>query len=633
MSHNKINNNLDANCVRKCRKRKYACLEERRLAKNFRRAKQNVIPSLDTVETQNVEGDPLKFIATTPDLLPDVPNCAFCDAKRIYSESPAFCCSLGEINLLSTETPFELVQLYLCNAENAEGFNNCVRSYNNMFAFTSMGVHCDKSFAKRNAGIYTFRVQGQVYHFIGQLTPSNHENPKNLQLYFFDTGHEFLNRMRISSKFKETLIEKMINILTVHLYANFFRSLNSIDNLHDYKITLQADPAIDQRVFNKPTVSQVAGIWLESDESEQYASQHIQVYPKDSQTQIIKHYFACYDPMQYPLIFPNGESGWHRKIQRLNQQQKKIYPRPTCNNETLYSIQNSTDKDYLIDIENQALEKNSTQRSTLSCREYYCYKLQIREIDKSFLLHTGRLLQQYIVDMYIKIETSWLDFFKTSNMQNRLRNEAYRGLLDSITHGCEMGADIGKHIVLPTSFIGGPRDMRRRYMDAITLVQRYGKPDIFLTMTSNPNWPEIKALCLSSDEIHNRPDLITRIFHAKLQVLKDELFKKDIFGHVIAYTYVIEFQKKGLPHAHFLLIFNQASKLFCPEAFDRVVSAELPDPQTQPYFLSLVVKHMMHGPCGLLNPSCPCMKKNSCKFNYPKDFSEYTKYGTNSYPI
>ncbi|XP_073314705.1 uncharacterized protein [Primulina huaijiensis] len=176
-----------------------------------------------------------------------------------------------------------------------------------------------------------------------------------------------------------------------------------------------------------------------------------------------------------------------------------------------------------------------------------------------------------------------------------------------------MGADIGKRIVLPTSFIGGPRDMRRRYMDAINLVQRYGKPDIFLTMTSNPNWPEIKALCLPSDEIHNRPDLITRIFRAKLQVLKDELFKKDICGHVIAYTYVIEFQKRGLPHAHFLLIFNQASKLFCPEAFDRVVSAELPDPQTQPYLLSLVVKHMIHGPCGFLNPSCPCMEKNSYK--------------------
>ena len=34
--------------------------------------------------------------------------------------------------------------------------------------------------------------------------------------------------------------------------------------------------------------------------------------------------------------------------------------------------------------------------------------------------------------------------------------------------------------------------MRRRYMDAMDLVRRFGKPDIFLTMTCNPNWDEIK---------------------------------------------------------------------------------------------------------------------------------------------
>ena len=47
---------------------------------------------------------------------------------------------------------------------------------------------------------------------------------------------------------------------------------------------------------------------------------------------------------------------------------------------------------------------------------------------------------------------------------------------------------VGKRTVLSTSFIGGPRDMRRRYMDAMALVRKFGKPDIFLTMTCNPNW-------------------------------------------------------------------------------------------------------------------------------------------------
>lgn len=40
----------------------------------------------------------------------------------------------------------------------------------------------------------------------------------------------------------------------------------------------------------------------------------------------------------------------------------------------------------------------------VSLREYYAYKLQIRDNDESYLLHLVRLLQQYIVDQYVKFE-------------------------------------------------------------------------------------------------------------------------------------------------------------------------------------------------------------------------------------
>lgn len=47
----------------------------------------------------------------------------------------------------------------------------------------------------------------------------------------------------------------------------------------------------------------------------------------------------------------------------------------------------------------------------VSCREYYCYKIQIREDDKNGVLHCGRLFQQFILDVFIKLETQRLDFF------------------------------------------------------------------------------------------------------------------------------------------------------------------------------------------------------------------------------
>ncbi|KAL5569790.1 hypothetical protein UlMin_026365 [Ulmus minor] len=137
----------------------------------------------------------------------------------------------------------------------------------------------------------------------------------------------------------------------------------------------------------------------------------------------------------------------------------------------------------------------------------------------------------------------------------------------------------------------------------MALVQVFGKPDIFLTITCNLNWSEIKEELEPYEEPQNRPDLVAQIFRAKLEELKNEIFKKQIFGPIAAYVYVIEFQKRGLPHAHFLIILKSNSKIIAPEAFDRFVSAEIPNINQYPYLHSTVIKHMMHGPCGDLNPS------------------------------
>lgn len=42
--------------------------------------------------------------------------------------------------------------------------------------------------------------------------------------------------------------------------------------------------------------------------------------------------------------------------------------------------------------------------------------------------------------------------------------------------------------------------MRRRYLDSMALVHKFGKLDIFLTVTYNPNWPEIKAEISATEE-------------------------------------------------------------------------------------------------------------------------------------
>jgi hypothetical protein len=74
--------------------------------------------------------------------------------------------------------------------------------------------------------------------------------------------------------------------------------------------------------------------------------------------------------------------------------------------------------------------------------------------------------------------------------------------------------------------------------------------------------------------------------------------------------YTIEFQKRGLPHAHILIFLHPASKYPQPSDIDKIISAEIPNPQTEEELYNLVKKHMIHGPCGDIVPT-NSRKKNS----------------------
>ncbi|XP_073152071.1 uncharacterized protein [Henckelia pumila] len=175
--------------------------------------------------------------------------------------------------------------------------------------------------------------------------------------------------------------------------------------------------------------------------------------------------------------------------------------------------------------------------------------------------------------------------------------------------------------------------MYQRYQDAMTLVQTYEKPDIMLTMTCNPNWSEIKYQLLPGQSPQDRPDLITRIFRSKFEDFKKDIVDRGVLGKVLSYSYVIEYQKRGLPHVRMLIIFQNNDKLCSPDQFDSIVCAEIPSKTEEPNLHRSVLAHMVHGPCGLVNPNSPCMINEKCKKNFPKPFAEYTSRGNDSYPL
>jgi hypothetical protein len=152
-------------------------------------------------------------------------------------------------------------------------------------------------------------------------------------------------------------------------------------------------------------------------------------------------------------------------------------------------------------------------------------------------------------------------------------------------------------------------------------------------MTCNPYWEEITEKLFPGQLPQDRPDLVARVFKAKQRDLMNLLTKGKHFGEVAAYVHVTEFQKRGLPHEHILLIMKAKNKLATPDDYDRVISAEIPDKEKYPVLHDLVIKHMLHGPCGELKKSCPCMIDGQCRFHYPREFCAATQQGKDSYPI
>ena len=71
--------------------------------------------------------------------------------------------------------------------------------------------------------------------------------------------------------------------------------------------------------------------------------------------------------------------------------------------------------------------------------------------------------------------------------------------------------------------------MRERYQDAMAIVRKLGKLDIFLTFTSNPKWKEIMENLLPNQVYTMRPDLVARVFQLKLKELLQDICSKDIF--------------------------------------------------------------------------------------------------------
>ncbi|KIJ04417.1 hypothetical protein PAXINDRAFT_22625, partial [Paxillus involutus ATCC 200175] len=110
------------------------------------------------------------------------------------------------------------------------------------------------------------------------------------------------------------------------------------------------------------------------------------------------------------------------------------------------------------------------------------------------------------------------------------------------------------NIVLPLSHSGSHRHMQQLLQDSLAICRDCQKPDIFLTMTANPDWPEVRNNLLPGKYLLaiDRLDLVARVFFRKQQDLLKKV-RNGFYGAVAGLVYTIEYQKRGLPHMHLLI--------------------------------------------------------------------------------
>ncbi|XP_024011330.1 uncharacterized protein LOC112086593 [Eutrema salsugineum] len=368
------------------------------------------------------------------------------------------------------------------------------------------------------------------------------------------------------------------------------------DDTSRLRIILRHDRKSDGWTENLPTTYEVAALIPNDFDNETDSRDIIIECKKTGNLKRISELHPAYLLLQYPLLFPYSEDGF-----RLG-----------------------------IDI--GFVDTEGRKRLHITMREFFAFRIHERVGESPIILLSGRLFQQFLVDAYTMIETDRLRFISMN--QSKLRCENYDKIKKTVDEGDTDLYDKGKRIIIPSSNTGGTRYMVQHYLDAMTTCQHFGFPDLFITFTCNPKWPEItRHLKIHNLKQEDRPDICTQVFKMKLDDLMHKLTKENVFGVVKPAIYRLSFKNGDyLMHASFFFL-EAGHKLPTGDDIDKIICAEIPDKDIDPALYEIVGDVMMHGPCGALNKDSVCMAEGKCTKYFPKLFSPITKIDDVGYPI
>ena len=515
--------------------------------------------------------------------------CPFCAARSWPKESLS-CCDHGAVVL----PDFPVAPPDLAEIIYSPHVKQHIRKYNTALSMASVG---HKS---RGLPWGAFVLGGKTYHRMGSLLPDAGSPHCFAQIYILDVSAATDRRLGLFGGDSGALRRDVLTRLHNRLLAR-----NPL--IQQFVAVARSDvPHMVWQCSDDISTMQLGALVAQAGSRRDIVVQRAQ----GPSLMSISDGHSLYHPLAYPLLFPLGTGGWNEDMVVVN-------PEGAIPSAALLT---APDMSRIAAV---------TSERRLSLTEWGRYHLMHRGDAPTHWQQCGVLSMELYCDMWAQVEARMCHFHSLPKQQMLYRAGRVAAVEDQLHRGVPAG-DIGQTVVrLPSSFVGSAKYYQQLYLDALALPRRFGKPDLFITVTCNPRWPEIAYALPAGAVWQDHPDIVSRVFMLKLKSVITDFKAGQIFGVLKAYVYRIEWQARGLPHAHMLLILEH--KIMTPAQIDAVVCAEMPDPIAAPALHKLVAAHMLHPRCDMAvreEPhSCRIDKAGAtcdCRRRFPKDMAADT---------
>jgi len=511
-------------------------------------------------------------------------ECKTCGVELLTGEKPGFCCGPNG-NRYSAIDPLPPLPDEFNTFLNSPDISRLSRKLNLIFSFAAMeSTH--KFPTPGNPSF--FAVAGRIYHCVRARQHDN--NAVRWMLYdgFEDSAIPHRTQVR---DVPSSWIRALRTSLTEH---NPFAS--QVLSLYDLWLKRPDDFSIASIIVQDSGCAEIAAVMCyENSLRSQVSPRSLMISTTDGNPQHIPTVSRLWEPMAYPLFFPHGTLGW--------------------------GIRSSGRRDQSGII----IDDTGLAESDAPTTQIWHYRARLLREPRFSIF--GRLANEYVVDMFTRKLDSRLHYIRVN--LDRLRAEEQ----DAALMGHEDVQD-SDNVYLPASFLGSSHWSSNQIADSLTIAAIYGPPTFFVTFTCNGDWPEIRSKLHPGQTFTDIPVVVCRVFKQKLSRLMS-LFRTMFpnAGNLLYSIQQIEFQKRGLPHAHILL--KYAKDCVSPEDIDWVVSAHIPEAADEAEAVRRFMIHPFHHSNIISNvPPSPqhplkyCEKwkdgARMCRFGYPKSNQEET---------